>query len=242
MLPSPLLLLLMSKGLAKLWQQLAGNEEQVSLMMKLRQQFKTDQKVPSEGLKQEHQQWMQIHRHISWRRMTFWHPRRKFSHNRDSFISDTSLSEKGSVQDDSPVSLLIFKKGSISHCYFLFSGVPDIMTVPLYSHSHLLCVLWLSEFILLAGFTEEIILESTAVGRQSWWPSRQGDAFSEMQEGSCVGKQQRNERSEVELNCKLPFLAKVKINRVFMQDLGHVHMSTSLAAHLHLDLHFPYHD
>lgn len=54
MLPSFLLPLLMSKGLAKLWQQLAGNEEQVSLMMKLRQQFKTDQEVPSESLKQEH--------------------------------------------------------------------------------------------------------------------------------------------------------------------------------------------
>lgn len=65
MLPSLLLPFLMSKGLAKLWQQLAGNEEQVSLMMKLRRQFKTDQEVPSESLKQEHQQRMQIHRHIS---------------------------------------------------------------------------------------------------------------------------------------------------------------------------------
>lgn len=130
MLPSLLRPFLMSKGLAKLWQQLAGNEEQVSLMMKLRQQFKTDQEVPSESLKQEHQQRIQIHRHISGRGMTFWHPRRMFSHNRDSFISDTSLSEKQSVQDDTPVSLLMFTKGSISHCYFLFSGVPEIMTVP----------------------------------------------------------------------------------------------------------------
>lgn len=156
MLPSLLLPLLMSKGLAKLWQQLAGNEEQVSLMMKLRQQFKTDQGVPSEGWKQEHQQWMQVHGHLSWRWMTFWHPRRKFSHNRNSFISDTSLSEKESVQDDTSVSPLMSTKSSIIHCYFLFSGVPDIMTVPLYRYSHLLLVLWLSEFILLVGFTEEI--------------------------------------------------------------------------------------
>lgn len=136
---------------------------------------------------------MQIHRHISLRWMTFWHPRRKFSHNRDPFISDTSLSEKESVQDDTSVSLLMFTKHSISHCYFLFSGVPDIMTVPLYRYSHLLLVLWLSDFIPLVGFIEEIILESTAAGRQSGWPNRQGDAFSETQGGSYVGKQQRNE-------------------------------------------------
>lgn len=136
----------------------------------------------------------------------------------------------------------MFTKDNISHCYFLFSGVLDIMTVPLQKYSHLLPVLWPSEFILLAGFTEEIKLESTAVGRQSGWPNRQGHAFSEMQGGSCVGKQQRNDRSEVEGNCKVPFFAKVKRNRVFIQDLGHLNTSTLFAAHLHLDLHFPYHD
>lgn len=130
--------------------------------------------------------------------MTFWHPRRKFSHNRDSFVSDTSLSEKESVRDDTPVSLLMFTKGSLSHCYVLFSGVPELMTAPLYRYSHLLVVLWLSEFILLAGFTDEIILENSAVGRQSGWPDKQGIGCSKLQGGSCVGKQQRNDRSEVE--------------------------------------------
>ena len=82
----------------------------------------------------------------------------------------------------------MFTKGSISHYYFLFSAVPETMTIPPYRCFHLLLVLWLSEFILLVGFTEETILESTAVGRQSGWTNRQGIAGSEVQGGSYVQK------------------------------------------------------
>lgn len=82
----------------------------------------------------------------------------------------------------------MFTKGSISHCYFLISAVSETMTVPPYRCSHLLLVLKLSEFIPLVGFTEEMIHESTAVGRQSGWPKRQGIAGSEVQGGSYVEK------------------------------------------------------
>lgn len=115
------------------------------------------------------------------------HPQRKFSHNRDSFISDTSLSEDESVQDDIPVSLLVFTKGSISQCSVLFSAVPVTILTSLQKVgrcSHLLLLLWLSELILLVVFTEEMILERTAVRRHSWCLNRQGVASSEVEGGS----------------------------------------------------------
>lgn len=82
------------------------------------------------------------------------HSQSMFSCNRDFFISDKSPSEDESVQDDIPISLLVFTKSGISHCSFLFSTVSGTMTIPPHMCSHILFVLQLSEFILLLVFTE----------------------------------------------------------------------------------------
>lgn len=78
-------------------------------------------------------------------------------------------------------------KGSISHYFFLLSAGLETMILPPYRCSYLL-MLRISEFILLVGFTEETIFESTAVGRWSGWPNMQGTAGSEVQGGNYVGK------------------------------------------------------
>lgn len=85
-------------------------------MMKLRGQFKTDVEVPSVGLKLKNSS--NGCRSTGKGNDLWQHSWREFSHSRDSFISDTSLSEDKSVQDDIPVASLCSQKAALVSAVF----------------------------------------------------------------------------------------------------------------------------
>lgn len=85
-------------------------------MMKLRDQFKTDVEVPSVGLKLKNSS--NGCRSTGKRNDLWQHSWREFSHSRDSFISDTSLSEDKSVQDDIAVASLCSQKAALVSAVF----------------------------------------------------------------------------------------------------------------------------